>query len=391
MLARLSHHLILSLFLLLMLNRQVDAQSSGGRPSDTQTQTITMNVGEQVSLPRVGVAQYSEGDTAIAELKNPSTGDSFILFGRKAGNTSVVLLMQDGSRRTINVVVRDPNARGGNVSSRENIRLDFYFVQLSESRGHQLGIGWPGSIGGGTDVARFNLLLDLAAPGRAVPAGGTAAPVLSSATLQIANHLLPRLDLAQVTGWAKIMRQAMVVAANGVPAEFTSGGEVNVQVQGALTAEIRTIPYGSNIKVTPRYDQTSGRVEISIQADVSDLTQSSAGVPGRTRTTLNTVVNLELGQSLVLGGLVGRSTSEQTSGIPGLSQIPILGFLFGSNGQRSDEVENVLFIVPTVVQAASRQDIDRITEALKLYQGFGGLGGRGLGEVQLMETTPPGY
>ena len=130
MLARLSSVLLISLFSLLTQLTHVGAQNSGGRPSDTQTQTITLNVGEQVSVPRLGVSQYSEGDTAIAELKNPSTGDAFILFGRKAGNTSVVLLMQDGSRRTINVVVRDPNARGGNVSSRENIRLDFYFVYL---------------------------------------------------------------------------------------------------------------------------------------------------------------------------------------------------------------------------------------------------------------------
>src|SRR5690606_27449292 len=105
----------------------------------------------------------------------------------------------------------------GGVPVRENIRLDLYFVQLQESYSHQIGLAFPGSIGG-QGIARVQMNLDLTSF------------TLQSATAQIANQALPRLDIAQASGWARLLRQAMLVTANGQEAEINSGGEVNVVV-----------------------------------------------------------------------------------------------------------------------------------------------------------------
>jgi type II secretory pathway component GspD/PulD (secretin) len=102
-------------------------------------------------------------------------------------------------------------------------------------------------------------------------------------------------------------------------------------------------------------------------------------------------VNLELGQSIVLGGLTSRTSTQSQSGLPGLSQIPILGVLFGTHTRRDANVENLLFIVPTVVQAVPRAQADRIQEALRIYERFGTIGGPGLGDIELIEPSPPGY
>jgi pilus assembly protein CpaC len=195
------------------------------------------------------------------------------------------------------------------------------------------------------------------------------------------------------TGWGRIVRQLMLVTANGEEATIDAGGEINFQIATGLSVNIRTITFGSILAVTPRYDSSSRRIDLTISADVSELTPpfQAGGPPGRTRTTVSTLVNMELGESLVLGGLVARATNESQGGLPGLSQIPILGVLFGTNARNEVNTENYLFIVPTVVESVPRADADRITEVLDLYRNYGNIGGRGLNDIELIEPSPPGF
>jgi type II secretory pathway component GspD/PulD (secretin) len=81
---------------------------------------------------------------------------------------------------------------------------------------------------------------------------------------------------------------------------------------------------------------------------------------------------LELGQSLVLAGLTAKSERSSKTGLPGLSQIPIFGVLFGSHAHTEDESENVVLIVPSVVDSVSMQDRARLTDALRRYTEFSG-------------------
>jgi type II secretory pathway component GspD/PulD (secretin) len=81
--------------------------------------------------------------------------------------------------------------------------------------------------------------------------------------------------------------------------------------------------------------------------------------------------------------LTSHNQTRSQTGLPLLSQIPIIGALFGSNAVHSQEVENVVFIVPTVVDAVSLQSRARIREAMLLYEEYSG----DLDEIRLMK--PP--
>jgi pilus assembly protein CpaC len=299
----------------------------------------------------------------------------FIVVALAPGQTTLLFLMRDGTEQHYRITVTDPDRpqrgkRGaGNVEARDNIRLDFYFVQMNKNYGHQIGIGYPSSVAP-TFSAAFN-----------VKSGQ-----LDSATAVIADQALPRLDMAQSSGWAKVMRQAAVVTANGEKATFSGGGEVNVPIQNALSSSVLKIEFGSEIVVEPVYDAKSGRVELRLHADISELEgDRGTGVPGRTTATLDTVVNLELGQSLVLGGLTAKSERSSKTGIPVLSQIPILGALFGSHGHSEDETENVVLIVPSVVDSVSMQDRARLRAALEQYTAYSG----DIEDVSLVPAAPP--
>jgi pilus assembly protein CpaC len=249
------------------------------------------------------------------------------------------------------------NAAPPRVQARDNIRLDFYFVQLSRDDRNQLGLAWPASFGGGSASAAFDFR----------------SGELSDATAVITDQALPRLDLAQAQGWAKLLRQASVIAANGSEADFSGGGELNIPVQTALSVGMRQIAFGSDVRVQPRYDHETGRIELTIHAEVSDLASDhGSGIPGRTVAALDSSVNLELGQSLVLAGLTARSDTHERSGLAGLSQIPLIGPLFGSTAQRSEHTENLIVIVPSVVDAVSLEARERVREALAQWSRFEG-------------------
>jgi pilus assembly protein CpaC len=343
------------------------AQNRGATsPASSQPETLRLEVGTQQVISSENVRSYSEGVQGIVDVRLTGDAKQFVIVALKPGQTTLLTIMMDGSEKLYRITVFDPNAQKmgerkeiprEQVLARDNIRLDFYFVQFDKSYSHQLGIDWATRYGGGS----LSVLYDLQSN------------TFSNATAVVQDQALPALDLAQASGWAKLMRHATLITANGTKANFMGGGEVNIPVQGSLTTGIHKIEFGSTIGVMPRYDSESGRLELEIHADVSDLADDrGSGTPGRVTSTLDTLVNLELGQSLMIAGLVAQSQSRNHSGLPVLSQIPILGALFGTHSEVSQDTEDVVFIVPSVLDAVSLDSRARIREALDAYDEYTG-------------------
>lgn len=329
--------------------------------------TLRLEVGTQQVLTADNVRSYSEGVQGVVDVRLTGDAKSFIIVALRPGQTTLLFIMMDGTEKLYRITVFDPSApKPGDarpaspreqVLTRDNIRLDFYFVQFDKSYSHQIGVDWATRYGGGSLSAFYNLQTGS----------------FDNATATIQDQALPALDLAQATGWAKLQRHATLITANGTKAEFKGGGEINIPVQGSLSTGIHRIEFGSTIGVQPRYDSESGRLELEIHADVSDLADDrGTGTPGRLTSTLDTLVNLELGQSLMLAGLTAKSQSRSHAGLPVLSQIPILGALFGTHAEIAQETEDVVFIVPSVIDAVSLDARGRIREALDAYDEYTG-------------------
>lgn len=330
---------------------------------------LELELSEQRVLPSAGVRSYSEGLPGIVDVRLTQDGSQFVIVGQRAGVTSLLLVMMDGTQVQYRIIVDAPNAAGatavapqqphpvGRVEARDNVRLDFYFVQLSRDDRDRIGMAWPAVFGAASMSASYDLMQTS----------------FTEASATVTDQALPRLDFARAQGWAKLLRNAAVITANGTEATFAGGGEVNLPVESALSVGVRQIAFGSNVRVLPRYDRESGRIELVIHAEVSDLSSDhGSGVPGRVTAALDTVVNLELGQSLVLAGLTAQSESSSNTGLPWLSQIPIVGRLFGTVESRSERSENLIFIVPSVVDAVPRDAHERVREALEVFRTYEG-------------------
>ncbi len=401
-----------------------------GGQSDAQSEQreLSMAIGENRTLPAGGVKQYTEGTQGIVDVRLTQDQSKFILVGLKSGSTTLLLINDDGSQTNyvVNVFARPPElvekeltellegytglrvrrvgARlfieggvsskpdqdkvkqiadlyGGQVESlvsvgsgaidrKVNVRIDFFFVQYTSTSGYGFGISYPGRIGGEFATSEFGY--DFVAK-------------VATAKAAVVDQPLPGLDIAANNGWAKVIKQASVVTTNGSEATFSSGGEVNVPVSAGFTASIERIPYGTSVHVLPRFDPKTKNLEVKVEANVSDLAPSQgSNIPGRQTSELSTLVFLKLGQSLVLSGIKSSAQRHNVEGLPLLSQIPVLGILFGTHSDQEEEVEGAIFIVPSVVEAVPLSKLDIIDDALKQYDDFDG----DLDDVKPFEERP---
>ena len=194
--------------------------------------------------------------------------------------------------------------------------------------------------------------------------------------------MIPRIDLSQINGWGKVKRRATVVSANGEDGSFDAGEEVFYRVVTNQQATLRSIKFGSVITMTPNFDKKTGRLDIKISADVSE--QGIIGPDGfanKVYSNISTKVNLRLGESVLLSGLDSQAASRNKSGIPGLSLIPILGHFFGTNFSNTKRTENLIFVVPSILETVDYNDQNRIKDAFKILKTFDGDWNRSLYEL----------
>jgi pilus assembly protein CpaC len=404
------------------------AQAKGGAHED-----ISLAVGETRTLPATGVKEYSEGVKGVVDVVPTPDGRTFVITGKKPGSTTLLLIRTDGTTTTYEIAVatRNPQlvekevqqlmegipglrtrrigsrvfieggvstdaelkrvqqiaslyggqvevlAERGSVAERKLlIRLDFFFVQYERTSGYNVGVGWPTSIGGTQQGATqpvfqnqytFDFITRTS----------------TQANAQIVNQPLPRLDIAARKGWVKVAKQSSVITANGNEATFQNGGQSNFLVTTGFAANLVSVNFGTNVTVLPRYDSNTRDVEIKLAADVADLTppNSPNGPPGRTTTKLETLVTLKLGQALVLSGIKTATQRRNIAGLPGLSEIPVLGLLFGSHQQDKQETEGAVFIVPSVVDTVPKSAIELINNTMAVYREF-------TGEIEYVDAYP---
>jgi pilus assembly protein CpaC len=164
-----------------------------------------------------------------------------------------------------------------------------------------------------------------------------------------------------------------VLAINGKPASFITGGEFPYPVVGALgSVSISFREFGIRINflpvITPR-----GTIQMQVAPEVSALdfanavTFQGSTIPALATRRVSTNVELESGQSFVIAGLMDNRMTETLSKIPGLSAIPLLGKLFQSRAQQRNNSELLVIVTPEIVRPLPA---DQPVPALNFPQSF---------------------
>ena len=161
-------------------------------------------------------------------------------------------------------------------------------------------------------------------------------------------------------GKAKILSSPKIMVLDNQEATIASGTQISIQNSGTTT-NITTGTGGTTtsgvtekeatlrLTVTPHViDNDQISLKISTKREEFDFSRSVLGVPPKNTREAQTGVIVKNGETIVIGGIYTESNSEDERGVPLLSKIPVLGWLFKKESKRKVKSELLIFITPQI-------------------------------------------
>ncbi len=177
--------------------------------------------------------------------------------------------------------------------------------------------------------------------------------------------------LSTVTEVQLLATPRMLVLANdtatlqvGSSVPIITSSSSGIQANSLVVNSVEYRDTGVTLTVTPRVG-AKGEIYIDVQQEVSDVaatTTSDIDSPTIEQRKFHTQVAVESGQVIAIGGLIQTNRTKTDSGVPGLSQIPLLGAAFRQRESTRKRDELVVFLKSTLVR--SRSEADAITDDL---------------------------
>jgi pilus assembly protein CpaC len=241
------------------------------------------------------------------------------------------------------------------VRSSVQVSLQVKIAEMTRSVTNSLGVNWQalGTIGNIGVLPALNLAVN--SPTTAVCVAGALFSIncKGGSFSGIINALVQE-------NKARLLAEPNLTAMSGQPASFLAGGEFPIPVgqqNGEVTITFKQ--YGVKLVFVPTV-LSSGRISLHVNPEVSQLTQqgavqltagnSSIQVPALTVRRAETTIEVGSGESFAIAGLLLDTMEDGPSGLPFLSNIPILGALFRSDAYQRQETELVVLVTPYIVR-----------------------------------------
>jgi len=160
----------------------------------------------------------------------------------------------------------------------------------------------------------------------------------------------------------RVLSAPSVLVRSNVEADLTAGQQIPVNStiinnDGSTDpsnsySQVQFRQTGISLKVKPRVS-ANGAVFMEISQDISSPVTGSADRNGNQTVDTNklkTEAVVQDGETVLLAGLIKTENGSGTSGIPGLSRLPIVGALFGQQNHSDNRSEFIVLITPKVVR-----------------------------------------
>ncbi len=143
-------------------------------------------------------------------------------------------------------------------------------------------------------------------------------------------------------------------------APFTS---VNASDTVATTAFAGFAKAGTQLTIEPHIAE-GDHLEIEYDLTVSSFTGSGGAntPPPRSSDAISSTIRVPDGHTVVVGGLLTETLAESTSQVPGIGDVPILGWLFGSRSDSRSKVRLYAFIRPSVLRDEAFADLRYLSQ-----------------------------
>lgn len=160
-------------------------------------------------------------------------------------------------------------------------------------------------------------------------------------------------------------QSASIKVGDQVPISTSETTNTSNNSSNLITTSVQYRDTGVLLEVTPQIKE-GGMVVLEINQDVSDASvTTSSGIQSPTinQRQIKTTVAVQSGETLVLGGLIRENKDLGNAGVPGIKDVPVLGFFFGSSSETSRRTELVVMITPTAIKG--RNQAREVTEEFK--------------------------
>jgi pilus assembly protein CpaC len=334
------------------------------------------SAGQQIAAYDIAVKRDLNGLRAAlkqtlpnADIQIEGLGDGVMLSGsvaspieaQQAGDLAARLA--GGAEKVVNSIA---------VRGRDQVMLKVTVAEVARSIIKQMGVDLSGSLNYGTSVVTFN---------NANPFTANNAPLVSGNAITGSFGSTPSVQATlramESAGVVRTLAEPNLTAISGESATFISGGEFPIPTgvtcqsttSGAIGQCVQTVSFkkfGISLNFTPVV-LTEGRISLRVMTEVSEISTENALSGGQGGTTIpsiktrraETTLEIPSGGAMAMAGLIQDQTKQAINGLPGLSQLPVLGALFRSRDYANNQTELMVIVTPYIVRAVAQKDLSR--------------------------------
>jgi pilus assembly protein CpaC len=336
-----------------------------------QTNIIFFDVtGQQIAAYDIAVTRDINGARAAlkqvlpnADIRIEGIGDGILLSGSVSSQQEAQQASDIAARLSggIDKVVNNISVRG-----RDQVMLKVTVAEVQRNIIKQMGVDLSASLGYGTAVVKWTNTTPFTALGRNLVDGNNLA-----ASFGATPSVTATLKAMENAGVIRTLAEPSLTAISGETANFLAGGEFPVPggntcdpTTRICTTQISFKKFGISLGFTPVV-LSEGRISLRVATEVSELSQENAvtisgtSIPAIKTNRADTTLEIPSGGTMVMAGLIKQQTKQSISGLPGMSQLPVLGALFRSRDYVNNNTELMVLVTPYVVRAVAQKDLSR--------------------------------
>jgi type II secretory pathway component GspD/PulD (secretin) len=159
-----------------------------------------------------------------------------------------------------------------------------------------------------------------------------------------------KLSLLEQKGEAKIISSPKVITTEGEKAQILQGVSIPYETSTQFIVETRFIDALLSLEVIPFILEDKIIMEIRVSRNFPTAEfRSFRGVPGISKNEMFSKIVIKNGESAVIGGIIIENESKTQDGVPVLSSIPVVGFLFRNTKKSLEKREIIITLTPYVM------------------------------------------
>jgi pilus assembly protein CpaC len=340
------------------------------------------SAGQQIAAYDIAVKRDLNGVRAALKQSMPNSdiqiegvGDGVVLSGtaatpieaQQAGELAARLV--GGTERVVNSIA---------VRGRDQVMLKVTVAEVARSIIKQLGIDLSATMNYGTTAVTFDNNNPFTALGHSFSgnsAVGAFGQTLRSGSPTPVPSVQATIRAMEGAGVIRTLAEPNLTAISGESATFIAGGEFPIPsgyscdpITRACTTQVSFKKFGISLNFTPVV-MTEGRISLRVMTEVSELSienaitlnqaGSSLTIPSIRTRRAETTLEIPSGGAMAMAGLIQEQTKQSINGLPGLSQLPVLGALFRSRDFVNNQTELMVLVTPYIVRAVAQKDLSR--------------------------------